>query len=126
MLRLLRYLWAAPCSAVGLMLGLGALCCGGSARTVSGILEFSLRRDKPLPRFPFAAITFGHIVLGLNEPLLVRCRAHEFEHVKQYERWGLFFFVAYPASGLWQLLRGRNPYWDNHFEVQARQRCKEK
>jgi hypothetical protein len=49
-------------------------------------------------------------------------RAHEQAHVRQYERWGLFFFVAYPAASLWQLLRCRRPYLDNWFEVQARER----
>jgi hypothetical protein len=30
------------------------------------------------------------------------------------------FFAAYAGSSLWQLLRGRRAYWDNHFEVEAR------
>jgi hypothetical protein len=41
----------------------------------------------------------------------------------QYERWGLLFFLAYPASSFAQLLRGRNPYWYNYFEIEARERC---
>ena len=38
-------------------------------------------------------------------------------------RLGLVFFLAYAASSLWQLLRGRRAYWDNHFEVEARARA---
>jgi hypothetical protein len=37
--------------------------------------------------------------------------------------WGLFFFLAYPASSACQWLRGKSPYWENYFEVQARERC---
>jgi hypothetical protein len=40
--------------------------------------------------------------------------------VRQYERWGVVFFLAYPLSSLWQAARGRHYYWDNWFEVQAR------
>ena len=121
----LRYLWAAPCSLVGLVLGVGLLVGGGSVRRVDGVLEFCVRRVGPTPVFPIAAITFGHVVLGLTAPLLERLRPHERVHVAQYERWGVLFFLAYPASSLWQWLRGRSPYWHNHFEVQARRRSGE-
>jgi hypothetical protein len=40
-------------------------------------------------------------------------------HVRQYERWGPAFLPAYLLSSLLQLLRGRNPYRENHFERQA-------
>ncbi|MBC6962085.1 MAG: signal peptide prediction [Nitrosomonas sp.] len=122
MVRLLKYIWAAPCSLFGLGCGLFLLLIGGSVRQVSGILEFSIGSGDPIPFFPFGAVTFGHVVLGLNEPVLKCLRVHELEHVRQYEVWGILFFLAYPASGLWQLLRGRNPYWHNYFEIQARQR----
>jgi hypothetical protein len=41
-------------------------------------------------------------------------------HVAQFERWGLLFLLAYPGESLLQLLRGRRPYLDNRFEVEAR------
>ncbi len=69
---------------------------------------------------PFRAITFGHVIIAVTEQDLAHSREHELIHVHQYERWGAAFFVAYPASSLWQLLRGRNAYWDNRFEIQAR------
>ena len=78
--RIARYVWAAPCTAVGLCLVAPAFLFGATARV-----------------------------------------AHEQAHVRQYERWGVFFFVAYPAASLWQLLRCRRPYIDNWFEVQARE-----
>ncbi|SFU27556.1 hypothetical protein SAMN05216552_1001109 [Pseudoduganella namucuonensis] len=71
---------------------------------------------------PFIAITFGHVVVGTTRPELERLRVHEHEHVRQYERWGAAFFAAYPLNSLWQLLRGRRPYLDNCFEVQAREK----
>lgn len=126
MVRLLKYIWAAPCSLFGLGCGLFLLLIGGSVRQVSGILEFSIGYGNPIPFFPFWAITFGHVVLGLNESALEYSRAHELEHVRQYEVWGVLFFLAYPASSLWQLLRGKNPYWCNYFEIQARQRSGQK
>jgi hypothetical protein len=30
------------------------------------------------------------------------------------------FLLAYPLSSFVQLVQGRRPYFDNHFEVQAR------
>jgi hypothetical protein len=106
---------------LGLLLGLALLLFGGSVQRVDGVLEFAWRRRGPAPAFPIAAITFGHVVLGLNRPTLAHWRAHEYVHVRQYERWGLLFFLAYPLSGVWQWCRGRSAYWHNPFEVQARQ-----
>jgi hypothetical protein len=40
--------------------------------------------------------------------------------VRQYERWGALFFVLYAVSSLCQWLRGRDPYWHNRFEREAR------
>jgi hypothetical protein len=122
-MRLCRYLWAAPCSAVGLLLAAVALALGARARLHSGVLEVALPRITRGPVGRFGAITFGHVVLGRSEEGLARCRTHERVHVMQYERWGLLFFLAYPASSFAQLLRGRNPYWYNYFEIEARERC---
>jgi hypothetical protein len=46
-------------------------------------------------------------------------RSHEHVHVRQYERWGLFFFLAYPLASLLALLAGQRPYFDNVFERAA-------
>ncbi|WP_432719627.1 hypothetical protein R0381_000234 [Jeongeupia wiesaeckerbachi] len=122
LLHVLRYTWAAPCSAVGLLLAAPALLLGGKARCHFGILEIALPGTEAMRR-RLGAITFGHVVLGGSEETLAQLRSHELEHVRQYERWGVVFFLAYPASSLVQLCRGRHPYWSNHFEVQARARC---
>jgi hypothetical protein len=68
----------------------------------------------------FRAITFGHVILAVTAEDLERSREHERAHVRQYERWGVAFFIAYPASSAWQVLRRRDAYWDNRFEVEAR------
>lgn len=123
--RLAKLTWAAPCSLVGLLAAAIALPFGARGRVMSGVLEIALTRSETtraavLRRLPFRAITLGHVVIGAGDEDLDHSRAHELVHVRQYERWGLAFFIAYAASSAWQLMRGRRAYWDNHFEVEAR------
>jgi hypothetical protein len=122
--RVLRYLWPAPWSLLGLLAG-GLVCLlGGQCRVVAGTLEFSGGR---LGRWahggvgPFAvtAFTLGHVVVGNSAAMLDALRAHEQVHVRQYERWGVFFVPAYLASSLWCGLTGRHVYRDNAFERPA-------
>ena len=118
------YAWAGLYSAIGLALGFLALLLGATARAHRGALEFGGGRIgklvSRLPRpFAFSAITFGHVILGIDHATLAAVRAHEHVHVRQYERWGPFFIPAYLLSSLVQLLRGRNPYRDNYFEREA-------
>jgi len=120
-----RYAWAAPCSAVGLILGLVAWLYGATVRVRAGALEFGGGRAGALAaRLPapcaFSAITFGHVILGTDHATLAAVRAHEQVHVRQYERWGLLFFPAYLLSSAVQLVRGGDPYLDNWFEREAR------
>ena len=128
-LRLARYGWASPCTVVGLCLCAPAFLFGAKARVVDGVIEVALSPHK-MPAavqriLPFTAITFGHMVLGVSEQELDRLRTHEQAHVRQYERWGILFFAAYPTASLWQWLAGRRPYMDNGFEVQAREEASE-
>lgn len=124
LLRLPVYLWAAPASLVGLLLALPALVSGARLRRVGGTLEIgggrlpALLARLPLPA-DIAAMTFGHVILGRAPRSLRACRRHERVHVRQYERWGLLFFPLYLGSSLRQWLRGRDPYLDNRFEVEA-------
>lgn len=122
--RLARYLWAGPCTMVGLLLAAPVFLFGTLTRVVDGVIEIAPRPRDGGARWtrvlPFNAITFGHVVFGTSAQVLVRLRAHEHAHVRQYERWGLAFLLAYPASSLWQWARGRRAYADNWFEVQAR------
>jgi hypothetical protein len=123
-IHLLAYAWAAPNSALGLILGIIAIPFGARLRLQDGIMEFSgggLGRmiSRLPPPFAFAAITFGHVVLGVNRATLAAVRAHEQVHVRQYERWGPLFLPAYLLSSFFQLMRGRHPYLDNCFEREA-------
>jgi hypothetical protein len=124
-LKAAKLLWAAPCSVVGLVLAAVVLALGGRARWSAGALEVTYRPrlaacGKLARGLAFRGIVFGHVILAVTHEELQRIGPHERVHVAQYERWGALFFVAYAASGLWQMLRGRSPYWHNHFEVQAR------
>jgi hypothetical protein len=66
-----------------------------------------------------AAMTFGHIVTAGDRHSLESTRAHERVHVRQCEVWGPLFVPAYLAASLWAMLRGRDFYFDNWFEVEA-------
>jgi hypothetical protein len=122
--RVAKYCWAAPYSLLGLLFGLLAVLLGATGRHAAGALEFGggglgrLLRWLP-PRFSFAAITFGHVILGVDHATLAEMREHEQVHVRQYERWGPLYVPAYLMSSLVEFLRGRNPYRDNYFERQA-------
>jgi hypothetical protein len=121
---LLRYTWASPATAVGLLFSIFAVVAGARPRLVDGVLEVGgghlSHLMALLPRCAgFAAITFGHVIIGLDHSLLRRVRAHELIHVRQYERWGVLFFPLYVTSSLVAFLCGRDPYWDNAFEREA-------
>ncbi len=121
----LRYAWAAPASAIGLVVGAVAIILGARAKRVEGTLEIGGGRlgrwaDGLPERARFAAVTLGHVIVGVDDLALASCRAHERIHVRQYERWGVFFFPAYAIAGLRELARGGDPYRDNYFEREAR------
>ncbi len=123
-MKLLRYLWVSPASLVGMLLGALALATGARARVVDGALEVAGGHVRSLIlRLPeglrFGAITLGHVIVGLDHAVLAHARAHEHVHVRQYERWGLFFFPLYLGSSLVQVFLGRDPYRNNCFEVEA-------
>jgi hypothetical protein len=127
-LKLIQVLWALPCSVIGLGLAALVLAAGGRAKLSAGALEVTYRRSHAqcgsLARvLPFRGIVFGHVIMAVTDAELVAIGPHERVHVQQYELWGPLFFLAYGASSLWQLAQGHNPYWDNHFEVQARERA---
>lgn len=66
-----------------------------------------------------SAMTLGHVVLGRTEADLIRTRSHERIHVRQCERWGPLFIPAYIGCSIWLWFRGRDPYMDNPFEIEA-------
>lgn len=126
-MRLWFYLWAFPVSVVGLLLALVARLSGGSLQRIDGVLEVSGGWPAKLlcSGFPFcgpaAAITIGHVVIGVSIDALNAARTHERVHVRQYERWGILFLLLYPLAGVYAWIKGGNPYWDNIFERQARE-----
>jgi SAM-dependent methyltransferase len=127
---MLGYAWAAPYTALGMLLGCVALLAGGWWRTRAGAIEFGGGRAGRLvarlpPPFSFAAMTLGHVILGIDAETLDRVRAHEQVHVRQYERWGALFLPAYLLSSVAQVLRGRRPHRDNRFEREAYARERE-
>lgn len=121
---LMRYLWAAPTTLVGLAVATVALP-GGRLTCVDGVIE----AHGPLLRWALshltllrggvAAITLGHVVVATDARALDCTRAHERVHVRQCERWGPFFLPAYAAASLWAFAHGRHPYFDNAFEREA-------
>lgn len=126
MARGLRYLWASPVTLLGALIALVSLGSGGTLQRVEGVLEVAggwparvLQRG-----FPFsgavAALTLGHVVVGVSLSALTATRAHERAHVGQFERWGVLLLVLYPLAGWLAWARGGNPYRDNLFEREAR------
>ena len=131
--RVWAYCWASPVTLLGALLCIFSLLTGGRGRLHSGVWEVwggapARLLESGLPFVgPAAAITLGHVVLGISESAMTSTRAHERVHVRQYELWGLLFVLAYPITGLWAWAKGGNPYRDNRFELAARradkQRC---
>ncbi len=118
-----KTLWALPCSVIGVLFGVLILLAGGSLRREGRTIEFALSARLANGaygrRLPFAAITFGQVILGISSAELTRVRAHEQIHVRQYERLGVFFLLAYPLASVLASLRGECPYRGNCFEVEA-------
>jgi peptide-methionine (S)-S-oxide reductase len=121
-MRMLRYLWAAPTTFIGLALVPLALVGRGSVVVVDGVLEASggllevLLRRSTLLRGGVSALTLGHVVLAQDDQCAERTREHERVHVRQCEQWGPLFLPAYLAASLWALLSHGNLYRDNWFE----------
>lgn len=95
--RVVGYAWAAPMTAVGLVLGGLA---GVRPRRVDGALLFAHARGLPrrmLRWRGFSAATLGHVIVAVGDPGPGLLR-HELVHVRQAERLGPLFPVAYLAG----------------------------
>jgi len=120
--RIVAYAWAFPATLPGLVLALAGRITGGRAAIVDGVMEAHggvlsplLRRAVPL-RGGASAMTLGHVVIGRDAECVERTRAHEREHVRQYERWGVLMLPAYAVASAVAAGRGRHYYRDNRFE----------
>ena len=123
-LRFFRYLWPAPITLLAAGAALLAGEAGASLALRDGILEASGGPLGPIlrriyPPMAIGAITLGHVVLAQDAKSLGRSRQHEQVHVRQYERWGVVFPLAYLVASGWALLSGGDPYRDNRFEREA-------
>lgn len=122
LVKTVQVIWALPYTLMGIALGLLGLISGGRCIKSAGAIEFHggavtwfLNR---IPIKP-SAMTLGHVIIGQTLDDLERTRDHEMVHVRQYERWGIFFGPAYFICSLIALLNGKNYYRDNAFEVEA-------
>jgi uncharacterized protein (DUF2062 family) len=121
---IVRYLWAAPTTAIGVVIVLAGFR-RAKVHVVDGVLEahgptlaWILTNLTFLPGGA-AALTLGHVVIGRDHESLESTRAHERVHVRQCEAWGPLFVPAYFAASLTAIARGRSAYSDNCFEVEA-------
>jgi hypothetical protein len=127
--RALRYAWASPTTALGVVFAMIGVLTGGRLYLREGAIEASggllsplLRVAVPIPGGA-RALTLGHVVLGRTGADLEGTRAHERVHVRQCERWGPLFIPAYLSSSAWAAMRGRGAYRGNGFERQAYEQC---
>jgi hypothetical protein len=120
--KLLKYVWVAPATLLGLIPVALTVLTGGSARRVRGAIEawggFSKWFFQRALRFG-CALTIGHVIIGVDEYSLTRYRDHEHVHIEQYEKWGILFIPLYLGSSLLAKLRGKRCYRDNVFEREA-------
>lgn len=111
----LRYLWALPGTLIGLLLSLGF-----DRRSLrDGILLVEGARWPRRLGWPYRAMTLGHVVLCVDRIDESTWR-HELVHVRQFERWGIFFLASYPLASLVAVAGGGHHYRDNRFEIAAR------
>lgn len=117
--RVLAYVWAAPNTLLGIAV---ALLLFGRFRFHQGVIEVHgplIAKALSRTLVPAAAMTLGHVVLGQTKSDLERTRRHERVHVRQYERWGLFFLPAYITCSLVLYAMRRDGYRGNPFEIEA-------
>ena len=123
-LKILKYFWTSPNSLLGLTLGGIGCLFGGKCQVRRGCIEFHrglvawlLRKTPTGPTT--LAMTLGHTIIGQTDASLDIARDHEHVHVRQYELWGPFFIPAYLGISAILWLRGKDPYMDNPFEIEA-------
>ena len=119
LIQIARYTWPAPYTLMGIAIGLLLF---GRFRRVNGIVEIhSPQIAAILNRLyvPALAMTFGHVVFGQSQAALDATRDHELVHVRQYERWGIVFVPAYLVASAYLLVKGRDAYRENPFEIEA-------
>jgi hypothetical protein len=127
-LALLGIAWAAPLTLVGGVFAVPILLCRGRGRLsrelTPALIVTGPLADYLLKRHPFgvmSAMAIGHIVIIGQGCQTRQILTHELTHVRQAALWGSLFPIAYGVSSLWAVLRGRDIYWHNAFEIAARE-----
>jgi hypothetical protein len=123
MRRIWRYVWPLPLTLLGLALALLVRLRGGTWTIRAGVLEASGPAAQKLlslhPVRGVIAMALGHVVIARDGSCLLQTSAHEREHVRQFERWGLLFPAIYLGESVYRWIRGQDPYRDNRFERAA-------
>jgi hypothetical protein len=124
---LLGILWALPLTLIGLASSIPIVLRRGRIYAVHDSTPALLVRgpiaDYLLEHHPFgpmSAMAIGHVIIAEQRGLTKQILTHELAHVRQASLWGALFPFAYLAASLWAWLRGRDAYWNNPFEVAAR------
>lgn len=118
------YLWVAPWTSVGLLIGLICRPDGVEYAMHRGTIGiFGPGVARLLRKVPIVggarAMTLGHSILAVDREAWHQTFTHEWIHVRQYQWFGPLFVPAYFIESAWQWFRGRAPYMDNRFERQA-------
>lgn len=106
--RVAAYVWAAPLTAAGMLLGSLS---GTAPQVRDGVLLFTDVggvAGAMLQWRGFSAATLGHVIVAAGRPDAALLR-HELVHVRQAERWGPLFVPLYLAALLRYGYR-RNPF----------------
>lgn len=118
----LGYTWAMPNTLIGLTFIPLALLSGGGFQVRRGAVDvyggvvqwFLLTFCRGA-----GAMTLGHVIIAQDKYWLDRTHNHEHVHVAQYMRWGPFFLPMYCLSSFQCWRKGKNPYLENRFEIEA-------
>jgi len=126
-LTLLGIVWALPITLFGMLLSVPVLAMRGHLTIVAGptpaVVVSGRLADRMLARHPFGAMwamAIGHVVIVTQHGLTPQILSHELAHVRQAACWGIFFPIAYLLASGWAVVRGKDAYWHNVFEVAAR------
>lgn len=132
--RTLLWLWALPLTLLGMPSWFLIWCSAQFSASNKAVAQLNIAQAAPvfiaygkpaswlLAHHPFGqmdAIAIGCCVFARDAQALQRTLAHELVHVHQALQWGALFPLAYGACSVWACMRGRCPYADNYFEVQA-------
>jgi hypothetical protein len=66
------------------------------------------------------AFCWGETIITRIRPT-PKLMAHEYMHTIQAYRWGILFPLLYVLEGWYRRWKGQDTYWDNAFEVEARE-----